>query len=91
MRFRITRHSGHAVPLDALELLLRRLGARRGEVSFMMSRSEIWARWDDGDASSATREAKAEAHRWEIFEIVREACEDARELQVEWFAVSQVR
>lgn len=91
MRFRITRHSGHAAPTDALELLLRRLGARRGEITFTMSRAEIWASCGEEHTRAEAREEKAEAARWEIFELVREVCEGAPELNVEWFAVSPVR
>jgi len=88
VKFRITRHSGYAAPSDALELLLRRLGARREEVSFTMVGSEIRARWGDDDGDRTTRETKAEIGRWEVFEMVRDVCERSPELETDWFAVS---
>jgi hypothetical protein len=49
MEFRITRHSGYASPNDAIELLLRRLGAQRGEAAFAMATAEIRARWGNDE------------------------------------------
>ncbi len=88
MTFRITRHSGYAAPTNALELLLRRLGARREQVLFEMVGSEIRARWGNEDGDSASRETKAEIGRWEVFEMVRDVCERSPELETDWFAVS---
>ena len=90
MTFRITRHSGYAAPRDALELLLRRLGARHDEVSFAMVGPEIRARWGDDTGDSTTREIMAEMGRWAVFEIVRDICERSPELQTDWFAVSHL-
>ncbi len=90
MRFRIARHSGHAAPPDAMELLMRRLGAQCDDVSFAMAGAEIRARVGDDEGDPATRETRAEAARWQVFELVRDVCERAPELKTEWYAVSYV-
>jgi hypothetical protein len=91
MEFRITRHSGHATPNDAMELLLRRLGAQRREVAFAMTGAEIRATWEDDERDSTTRENMLDGRRRAVLEIVREACEHAPELKSDWFAVSPLR
>ncbi|MEA2225046.1 MAG: hypothetical protein QOE67_328 [Solirubrobacteraceae bacterium] len=90
VRFRITRHSGFAPPVDAMELLLRRLGAERDEVSFAMSGVEIAATSPDGEGDSTIREARIEVARRAIFDIIDEVCGSAPELESDWFAVSYV-
>lgn len=89
MYFRITRHSGYAAPPDAIELLARRLGTQRSDISFAVKGAEIRARWDGDTGRSATRDNLAEIGRWVVFELVREVCEDAPELETDWFAVSR--
>jgi hypothetical protein len=71
-----------------MELLLRRLGAERDEISFEMMGSEIRAATDDSRGDSTTREARVEIAREAVFDIVCEACEGAPELEADWFAVS---
>lgn len=91
MRFRITIHSGHGAPDDAIELLWRRLGVRQDEVSFgrhgwreiRASRGEDEGRFADG-AERRERERRA------VFEIVRDICEPAPELEADWFAVAPI-
>lgn len=90
MRFRVTRHTGYGAPADALELLLSHLGPRRDDVSFSMVGSEIRARWDEEISDSVTRAIKAEAMRWEIFQIIERVCENAPALRSDWYAVSYI-
>jgi hypothetical protein len=90
MKFRIGRHSGFAVPADAMELLLRRLGARVDEVTFAMVGAEITATSPERHGDSTTREARIEVERKAIVDIIRDACERAPELESDWFAVSYV-
>jgi hypothetical protein len=90
MRFRISRHSGNLAPPDAMELLLRRLGARRDEVSFAMVGTEIRAMTDEAEGDSQSRDSRVEASRRAVFELVDEACRNAPELQSGWFAVSHL-
>jgi hypothetical protein len=88
VRFRITRHSGFSAPPDAMELLLRRLGAQREEISFSMSGEEIAATSADEEGDSTARETRIEVARRELFDIVDGVCEAAPELESDWFAVS---
>ncbi|HWG09186.1 MAG TPA: hypothetical protein VN672_09285 [Solirubrobacteraceae bacterium] len=89
MRFRITRHAGHAAPADAMELLLRRLGPRRDEVSFALVGAELRATTDDGEGYSWSREERVDVARRAIFDMLVEVCADAPELEAEWFAVGR--
>ncbi len=74
-----------------MELLLRRLGDRRDEVSFAMTGAEIAATTEADDGTGATRETRAEVGRQAIFEIVDEVCRGAPELESDWFAVRYQR
>ena len=73
-----------------MELLLRRLGAQRDEVSFAMVGSDISASWPEGEGSVVDREARVELARQAILDLVIESCERAPELESDWFAVSYV-
>ena len=88
MRFRIGRHSGFAAPPDAIELLLRRLGAQADEISFAMVGAEIRATSAEALGDSTTRETRVEVERQAIVELIRDVCERAPELESDWFAVS---
>ena len=90
MRFRITRHSAELAPPDAMELLLRRLGARREEVTFAMVGREIRATTDEAEGDSESRASRIEASRRTMFDLINEACRDAPELESGWFAVSHL-
>ena len=70
-----------------MELLLRRLGAQRGDLSFAMARAEIAATSEEDEGDSETREARIETGRRAVFNVVEEACESAPELESGWFAV----
>lgn len=91
MEFRITRHSGHPAPPDAIELLGRRLGARDEDVTFTASAAEIRAVWGSEADAAIERSVQSEVGRRAVFEIVRRICERAPELDADWFAVSPVR
>jgi hypothetical protein len=90
VKFRITRHSGHLAPPDAMELLLRRLGARRDEVSFAMVGTEIRATTDEAEGDAQSRDARVQASRQAVFDLIDETCRDAPELESGWFAVSHL-
>lgn len=91
MRFRITSHSGSRSstrPANAVDLLWQRLGASRDDVSFARVGEEIWATSaEDGWSRWTQDHERAAVGRLAILEIVREACEDQPELEVDWFAV----
>jgi hypothetical protein len=84
---RITRHSGAAPPADALDLLLQRLGAKRGEVSFAKVGNEIRATASDDPPVSMTRDERADIRRRLVLDIVLGVCEQSAELESDWFAV----
>ena len=88
MTFRIGRHSGFAAPPDAMELLLRRLGAQADEVSFAMVGDEIRATSGEADGDSTTREMRVAVEREAILDLICDVCERAPELESNWFAVS---
>jgi len=86
--FGIGRASGFAVPPDAMELLLRRLGAQADEVSIAMLGGEIRATLGEADGDSTTREMRVAVKREAVLDLIRDACERAPELESDWFAVS---
>jgi hypothetical protein len=91
VQFRITPHSGFSPPDDALDLLLRRLGANRDEVSFAKVGPEIRATTGEDAPVSMTRDERAEIGRRAVLNVVRDVCDGAPELQSDWFAVSSER
>ena len=91
MRFRITRHSGHAAPEDALELLWQQLEPNRGGVSFAKVGPHIRAVVNKGAPVSTERHVREEVDRRVVLEVVREVCQDAADLKFEWYAVGPLR
>ena len=71
-----------------MELLLRRLGAQAGEVSFAMVGDEIRATSEEVDGDSTTTETRVAVEREAILDLIRDVCERAPELESNWFAVS---
>jgi len=71
-----------------MELLLRRLGAQRDEVSFAMVGAEIRATWEERDGDSTAREDRVEIERRATVDLLCDVCERAPELESDWFAVS---
>jgi hypothetical protein len=92
VKFRITHHTGHggAVPPDALDELIQRLGAVRNDVEFSRSPTEIAATWNGYTSSSMTEDERIELGRRAILELVRDVCEEPPPLDVEWFAISKM-
>jgi hypothetical protein len=91
VEFRITRHSGatlSAPPADALDSLWQRLGAKRDEVSFARVGDEIRATASEDLPVSMPWDERAEIRRRVVLDIVRGVCEQAAELEWDWFAVS---
>jgi hypothetical protein len=87
--FRITHHSGHTPPPDALDVLLQRLGERRDEVSFSKSgASEITAVWGGDVSSSMTHDEQVQFGRHLVLDMVRDVCDEMPPLDFDWFAVS---
>jgi hypothetical protein len=91
MRFKITFHSGHKPPANALDLLAPRLGARREEVAFVRVGAEIWATVEADAPVSMTQDERADIGRRAVLDVVREVCEGAPDLNSDWFAVSSGR
>jgi hypothetical protein len=91
MSFRITRHSGHGAPADALSLLLGHLEAKRGSARFSKVGAEIRVTLKDDPPISMERDEREEIGRSAVFDIVREVCDGVPELESDWFAVSALR
>ncbi|HSZ12472.1 MAG TPA: hypothetical protein VK790_00340 [Solirubrobacteraceae bacterium] len=91
MRFKITRHSGFAVPNGALEQLLQQLGPRRERIAFAKVGGEIWATLEVDAPVSMTHDERADVGRHTVLNLVREVCDGAAELRSDWFAVSSER
>jgi hypothetical protein len=72
-----------------MELLLRRLGARRDGVTFAMVGREIRATTEDAYGDSWSREERVEGARRAVFELLAEVCGGAPELELDWFAVGR--
>jgi hypothetical protein len=53
-----------------------------------MGGGEITAQWGEGSSDAITRETQLEVERRAILGLVCEACEQAPELESDWFAVS---
>jgi hypothetical protein len=73
-----------------MELLSRRLGARREGVTFAMVGTEIRATTDESEGDSESRASRIEASRRAMFDLIEEACRAAPELESGWFAVSHL-
>jgi hypothetical protein len=70
-----------------MELLLRRLGAQRDEISFAMVGTEIRATSGEAQGDSTSRETRVEGARLAILDLICDVCERAPELESDWFAV----
>jgi hypothetical protein len=88
VRFRITHHSGFAAPVDALDRLWARVGARHDGVSFVRVGQGIRAMTGEDAPVSMTRDERIEIGRRKVLDTLREACDGSPELKSDWFAVS---
>jgi hypothetical protein len=70
-----------------MELLLRRLGAQRDDLSFAMEGGQITAASEEDEGDSETRDVRIETARRAVFNVVKAACKSAPELESGWFAV----
>jgi hypothetical protein len=81
----------HTRPADAMDLLWQRLRPGGGpvdhEASFARVGDQIWVTWGPEVAASPERRERSEIGRNAVVEIVRQACWDAQELELDWFAV----
>lgn len=93
VKFKIGPHRGFTAstrPANAIDLLWQRLGASRDDVRFARTGTEITASWE-GEPPSSALEERAEIGRLVVLEIVRQVCENAPELELDWFAVGAER
>jgi hypothetical protein len=90
--FGITPHSGAKAPADALQLLWERLEGRRfGEIAFNRAGYAINASVGQEAPISMERDEREEVGRLAVLERLREICDDAPELRIEWYAVGPRR
>jgi hypothetical protein len=88
VRFRISTHSGHGAPPDAIDRLAARLGSSVDDAFFTRVGNEILATWGEDAPVAMERDEREELGRLALLEIVGEACDDEPGLRVDWFAVS---
>ena len=92
VNFSVTRHSAQKPPPDALERLWLRLEGRRFEdITFVRTSREIRASTGHDSPVAMERDEREEIGRGEVLECLREICEGAPELRVDWYAVSPRR
>jgi hypothetical protein len=91
VRFSISVHSGFRAPPDALDLLWERLGTRHADTRFTRGTTDIRATWSRDAPVSMEQDEREELGRLTVLGIVREACERAPELKLDWYAVSSRR
>ena len=89
VRFRITIHSGFRPPEDALEVLFAKLGGFREGVRFSKLNNEIRA--TVSEEGSRERDELEEIGRRQVLDVVKNVCERAPELELDWFAVAALR
>jgi len=91
VQFRITPHHGFTSstrPANSVDLLGQRLGESHGGASFArVSPDEITATWGEGPASTQRGYERAESGRRAVLEILRDVCDGAPELELDWYAV----
>jgi hypothetical protein len=88
VRFRVTRHTAVKPPDDVLDLLIERLPARRGDVIFETSGSEIHARLDRDEAVWETQDERVAIGRKAVLAALADVCDGSPGLKLDWFAVS---
>jgi len=87
MRFRITTHSGHPAPPEALDRLIGELGERRGRARFRKVGPEIRVVWGGSEEAGWDRPERIELERTELLRLLAERCRASDGLQLDWFAV----
>lgn len=92
MDFAVTRHADYKAPDDALERLWARLQGRRfEEIAFARRGREITASTGHDSPVSMERDEREEIGRASVLDCLRELCEGAPDLRVDWYAVSARR
>jgi RNA:NAD 2'-phosphotransferase (TPT1/KptA family) len=90
--FAVTRHAAQKAPPDALERLWARIEGRRFEdVTFLRTARDIRAASGHDSPISMERDEREATGRGAVLDCVREICEEAPELPVDWYAVSPRR
>lgn len=92
MDFAVTRHAAQKAPADALERLWARIEGRRFEdITFLRTARDIRADVGHDSPILMEREEREAIGRRAILDCLREICEEAPELRVDWYAVSPRR
>lgn len=89
MNYAIAKHSGARAPGDALELLWRHLEGRRfEEIYFRRAGRDILVSTGHDTPVAMERDEREEIGRQEVLDCLREICERAPELELDWYAVA---
>jgi hypothetical protein len=92
VNFAVTRHADYSAPHDALELLWAQLHGRRFEdITFTRGAREIRASTGHDSPISMERDEREQIGRNTVLGCLREVCEGAPGLRVDWYAVSPRR
>ncbi len=87
MKFKITTHSGHDAPPDAVDQLLAHLGTQRSNGRFNKVGSEIRVTWQDAEVSGWDRPERMELEREELLQLLQATCDRVPELDADWYAI----
>jgi hypothetical protein len=92
VKFKISRHSGHQAPAEALDLLWAKLdGNTNRDVRFDRLGSEIRATWKGDAQTSVERKVREEIARRAVFDLLCDICDGSPELKSDWYAVGPLR
>jgi hypothetical protein len=91
VKYRISRHSGHAAPAEALDLLWPRLDGDHRGVRFERLGNEIRATWTQHAPTATERKVREEIGRRVVLDTVCGVCDSSPELKSDWYAVAPLR
>jgi hypothetical protein len=87
--FKITRHIALAAPADALTLLWPRLEGVRHDDMHFSNLGGITATMSDDPPLSMTRDEWSDTSRRTVLGVLSDLCEEAPELEFDWYAVGR--
>jgi hypothetical protein len=88
LRFKITDHSGHSAPSDAVDQLWAHWPAQTADVQASRRGPDIHIIYGHHEVAAAHRPEQVERERVEVLDLVLEICEKHRGLRLDWYAVA---